>query len=152
LLLVSSLAFQTPVTLQVLEFSACLCTERHIGTQSLRKMLDGQSQVVLEGSQGNLLHSLGSAINSPRRQPFCTHSEGWGPISSSRFDLTPCFLDVIVAVVAVWGTLSGLGALWLLLRKRIPQPVSKNWHFYTKLVSHTDNEYPSRIAYRVNGR
>lgn len=98
-------------------------------------MLDGQSQVVLEGSHpGNLLHSLGSAIES-NRQPFCTDSEGWGPFSSSRFDLTPCFLDVIVAVVAVWGTLSGLGALWLLFNKRIPQPVSKNWHFYTKLVS-----------------
>jgi ATP-binding cassette subfamily C (CFTR/MRP) protein 1 len=98
-------------------------------------MLDGQSQVVLEASRpGDLLHSFGSAIES-RRQPFCTDSEGWGPFSSSRFDLTPCFLDVIVAVLAVWGTLSGLAALWLLLKKRIPQPVSKNWHFYTKLVS-----------------
>lgn len=122
------------VLLQRCIFS-CLCTERHTGTKSLRKMLDGQSQVVLEASRpGHLLHSLGSALDS-RRQPFCTDSEGWGPLSSSRFDLTPCFLDVIVAVVAVWGTLSGLGALWLLLRKRIPQPVSKNWHFYTKLVS-----------------
>ncbi|KAJ5197024.1 hypothetical protein N7449_007503 [Penicillium cf. viridicatum] len=97
-------------------------------------MLDGQSQVVLEASRpGHLLHSLGSALDS-RRQPFCTDSEGWGPVSSLRFDLTPCFLDAVVAVVAVWGTLSGLGALWLLLRKRIPQPVSKNWHFYTKLA------------------
>lgn len=98
-------------------------------------MLDGQSQVVLEASRsGDVLHSLGSALDA-RRQPFCTDSEGWGPLSPSRFDLTPCFLDVIVAVVAVWGTLSGLGALWLLLKKRVPQPVSKNWHFYTKLVS-----------------
>lgn len=114
---------------------SCLCIERNTGTKSLRKMLDGQSQVVLEASRpGHLLHSLGSALDS-RRQPFCTDSEGWGPVSSLRFDLTPCFLDAIVAVVAVWGTLSGLGALWLLLRKRIPQPVSKNWHFYTKLVS-----------------
>ncbi|KAJ5463108.1 ABC transporterintegral membrane type 1 [Penicillium sp. IBT 31633x] len=97
-------------------------------------MLDGQSQVVLEASRsGDVLHSLGSALDA-RRQPFCTDSEGWGPLSPSRFDLTPCFLDVIVAVVAVWGTLSGLGALWLLLKKRVPQPVSKNWHFYTKLA------------------
>ncbi|KAJ5360376.1 ABC transporter integral membrane type 1 [Penicillium concentricum] len=97
-------------------------------------MLDGQSQVVLEASRpGHLLHSLGSALDS-RRQPFCTDSEGWGPISSLRFDLTPCFLDVTVAVVAVLGTLGGFAALWLLLRKRIPQPVSKNWHFYTKLA------------------
>lgn len=50
------------------------------------------------------------------------------------FYLTSCFVDVVVAVVAVWGSLAGLAALWMLLKKRIPQPVSKNWHFYTKLV------------------
>lgn len=104
-------------------------------------MLDGQSQVVLEGlHSGDLLHSLGSAIES-RRQPFCTDSEGWGPFSPSSFDLTPCFLDVVVAVVSVWGTLGGLAALWLLLKRRIPQPVSKNWHFYAKLVSNPPNIY-----------
>jgi hypothetical protein len=150
LLLVSNLAFQPPSPFETWTF--CLPVHRKTYRDAVAsKMLDGQSQVVLEGSQGNLLQSLGSAINSRRRQPFCTDSEGWGPISSSRFDLTPCFLDVVVAVVAVWGTLSGLGALWLLLRKRIPQPVSKNWHFYAKLVSHNDNEDPSWIAYVVNG-
>ncbi|KAJ5104843.1 hypothetical protein NUU61_002190 [Penicillium alfredii] len=95
-------------------------------------MLDGHSQEVLGGT-GSLLHSRpGSPFDA--RQPFCSDVEGWGPISSSRFDLTPCFLDVIVAVVAVWGTLAGVAALWLLLKKRIPSPVSKNWHFYAKLV------------------
>lgn len=56
-------------------------------------------------------------------------------MSPSRFDLTPCFLDVGVAVVAGWGLLMGAGAIWFLLSKRIAQPVSKNWHFYAKLVS-----------------
>lgn len=55
-------------------------------------------------------------------------------MSSTGFHLTPCFLDVTVAVVAAWGLLGGAGALWLLLKKRIPAPVSKNWHFYAKLV------------------
>lgn len=100
-------------------------------------MLDGSSQVVLEGAHPGFLELSrpGSALGPRQRQPFCSDPEGWGPLSSSRFDLTPCFLDVIVALVAVWGVVAGAGALWLLLRKRIPQPVAKNWHFYTKLVS-----------------
>ncbi|CAL5871981.1 uncharacterized protein PFLUO_LOCUS6238 [Penicillium psychrofluorescens] len=99
-------------------------------------MLDGSSQVVLEGAHpGFLEHSRpGSALGPRQRQPFCSDPEGWGPLSSSRFDLTPCFLDVIVTLVAVWGVIGGAGALWLLLRKRIPQPVAKDWHFYAKLT------------------
>lgn len=99
-------------------------------------MLDGYSQAVLGGSDpGDPSPSrVISAFDSRQRQAFCTDPEGWGPLSSKGFHLTPCFLDVIVAVVAVWGTLAGAGALWLLLKKRIPQPVSENWHFYTKLV------------------
>jgi len=98
-------------------------------------MLDGHSQVVLGGSDpgGSLQSPLLSAFDHPK-QSFCTDPEGWGPLSPTGFHLTPCFIDVVVSVVAVWGMLSGAGALYLLLKKRIPQPVSKNWHFYTKLV------------------
>jgi hypothetical protein len=78
-------------------------------------MLDGHTQMVLGD--------------------FCGDWEGWGPLSLNGFYLTSCFVDVVVAVVAVWGSLAGLAALWMLLKKRIPQPVSKNWHFYAKLVS-----------------
>ena len=98
-------------------------------------MLDGHSQAVLGDSLAELSQSrLVSILDDRPRQPFCNDPEGWGPLSSSGFHLTPCFLDVIVALVAVWGALGGAGALWLLLKKRIPQPVSKNWHFYIKLV------------------
>lgn len=101
-------------------------------------MLDGSSQVVLGDSSlpgSSLQSSPQSLLQSTQRQPFCGDSEGWGPISQLRFDLTPCFLDLGVALVAAFGLLMGSGAIWLLLKKRIPQPVSKNWHFYAKLVS-----------------
>jgi hypothetical protein len=68
------------------------------------------------------------------RQPLCGSSEGWGPISPDRYDFTPCFLDVWIAVVAAAGILGGVGALWHLFRNCPAQPVKKNWHFYAKLV------------------
>lgn len=67
------------------------------------------------------------------RQPLCGNNEGWGPISPIRFDFTPCFLDVWIAVVAAWGVVGGAGALWYLYRCP-SQPVKRNWHFYAKLV------------------
>ncbi|KAJ6130455.1 Metal resistance protein YCF1 [Penicillium capsulatum] len=96
-------------------------------------MLDGHTQVVLGDSHPGDFSPLISTLDR-NRQSFCRDAEGWGPLSPTGFHLTPCFLDVIVAVVALWGTLSGAAALWLLLKKRIPQPVSKNWHFYAKLI------------------
>ncbi|RDH29488.1 P-loop containing nucleoside triphosphate hydrolase protein [Aspergillus welwitschiae] len=99
-------------------------------------MLEGSSQTFLgDSTPGSLLSSNpNTAFQSPKLQPFCGDVEGWGPISQFRFDLTPCFLDAGVAVVAAWGLLMGTGAVWYLLKKRIPQPVSKNWHFYAKLA------------------
>ena len=100
-------------------------------------MLESSSQTFLgDSSPGSLLSSNpNTAFQSPKLQPFCGDVEGWGPLSEFRFDLTPCFLDAGVAIVAAWGLLMGAGALWYLLKKRVPQPVSKNWHFYAKLVS-----------------
>ncbi|GFF33953.1 metal resistance protein YCF1 [Aspergillus lentulus] len=100
-------------------------------------MLDGNPQVILGNSHSAPLPS--STVDSPfssskKLQPFCGDVEGWGPISKYRFDLTPCFLDFGVALVAAWGLLMGAGAIWFLLKKRAPQPVSKNWHFYAKLI------------------
>lgn len=69
-------------------------------------------------------------------KPLCSDWEGWGPLSSIRYDFTPCFLDVWILFTAGWGILLGVGALWYLLKRRVPSPVSKNWHFYTKLVRH----------------
>jgi ATP-binding cassette, subfamily C (CFTR/MRP), member 1 len=82
------------------------------------------------------LSKLGSgSVFKAKTQPLCGNIEGWGPISSIRYDFTPCFLDVWVSLVAVWGLVMGAGALWFLLKKRDAQEVPKNWHFYAKLVS-----------------
>ena len=72
-------------------------------------------------------------IESSVRQPLCGDDEGWGPVSSLRWDFTPCFLDVWLIGVALWGVLFGAGALWYLFKKRIPQEVPRNWHLYAKL-------------------
>ncbi|EEH23283.2 hypothetical protein PABG_05494 [Paracoccidioides brasiliensis Pb03] len=93
----------------------------------------GFHQAVLTAlsSSGNVSSALPSVL--ARHQPLCGDIEGWGPISRTRFDLTPCFLDVWVSLVAVWGLVLGAGAIWFLFTKRTPQPVQKNWHYYAKL-------------------
>ena len=65
-------------------------------------------------------------------QPLCGNNEGWGPISPSRYDFTPCFLDVWISVVAVFGIVFGAAAIWWFFQKTRPAPVSKNWHFHAK--------------------
>ena len=77
---------------------------------------------------------LRAATEDENTQPLCGNQEGWGPISPFRYDFTPCFLDVWISVVAVFGIVFGGAAVWWLLKRRSPSPVSKNWHFYTKLA------------------
>ena len=78
---------------------------------------------------GYLEHHIG-------RQPFCSNKEGWGPISKFRYDFTPCFVDVWVAVVAVFGLLLGPIAVWYLLKKKpLEQVTSKTAQFWIKQVS-----------------
>lgn len=96
-------------------------------------MVDGNPQAVIANVPGPAV-SL-TLDGEASRQPFCGDREGWGPISSVIYDFTPCFLDVWVAAVAAWGIFFGAGAIWFLLTKRVAQPVSKNWHFWAKLVS-----------------
>lgn len=73
-----------------------------------------------------------TATNS-HGQPLCGNAEGWGPLSPFRWDFTPCFLDVWIAIVAVFGIVGGIGAIIYLRRQPAP-PVKKDWHFYAKLV------------------
>ncbi|KAI5309683.1 hypothetical protein KEM55_002665, partial [Ascosphaera atra] len=94
----------------------------------------GFAQQILQDPYLEPYSPASASLTFAKHQAFCQDPEGWGPISSIRFDFTPCFLDVWVALVATWGVLGGAAALWLLLKRRIPQPVSKNWHFYSKLV------------------
>ena len=35
--------------------------------------------------------------------------------------------------MAVWGIVLGAAAVWYLMKRRSPSPVTKDWHFYTKL-------------------
>ncbi|KAM0714363.1 hypothetical protein Q7P37_010150 [Cladosporium fusiforme] len=74
------------------------------------------------------------ASGAETSQPLCGNEEGWGPLSPYRWDFTPCFLDVWIVSVSLWGIVGGLGAIWYLHKKCIPQPVKKNWHFYAKLA------------------
>ena len=76
---------------------------------------------------------LRTTLKGRRTRPFCGSHEGWGPISPYRYDFTPCFLDVWISTVAAFGIVFGGAAIWWLLKKRSPSPVSKNWHFYAKL-------------------
>ncbi|OTB06833.1 hypothetical protein M426DRAFT_318543 [Hypoxylon sp. CI-4A] len=66
------------------------------------------------------------------KQPLCGNEEGWGPLSPFRYDFTPCFIDIWVFVVAVFGIVCGALAVWYVLRRRKPTEVSKDWHFWTK--------------------
>lgn len=68
------------------------------------------------------------------KQPLCGNKEGWGPLSPFRYDFTPCFLDVWVASVALFGLVLGLLAVVWLLRMRKPADTAKGWHFWTKQV------------------
>jgi ATP-binding cassette subfamily C (CFTR/MRP) protein 1 len=74
------------------------------------------------------------AATAETTQPLCGNEEGWGPLSPYRWDFTPCFLDVWIASVSLWGILGGLGAVWYLYKKCAAQTVKKNWHFYAKLA------------------
>ncbi|KAL2358738.1 multidrug resistance-associated protein 1 [Cryomyces antarcticus] len=80
----------------------------------------------------NTLVYLG--VTSQKGQPLCGNIEGWGPLSPFRYDFTPCFLDVWVSSVAVFGVVFGAGAVWYLLKRCASQPVKRNWHFWTKLT------------------
>ena len=73
------------------------------------------------------------AASKHHRQPLCGNAEGWGPLSPVRWDFTPCFLDVWILVVGVFGLLGGAGAIWY-LKRQTEQPVGKNWHFWAKFV------------------
>ncbi|KAI0024968.1 P-loop containing nucleoside triphosphate hydrolase protein [Xylariomycetidae sp. FL0641] len=66
------------------------------------------------------------------KQPLCGNEEGWGPLSPFRYDFTPCFIDVWVCAVAVFGIVCGALALWYVLRKQKATDVPKDWHFWTK--------------------
>jgi ATP-binding cassette, subfamily C (CFTR/MRP), member 1 len=76
---------------------------------------------------------LAAASAGEKTQPLCGNSEGWGPLSPIRYDFTPCFLDVWISAVALFGILFGAGAVWYLMRNA-KQDIGRNWHFWAKMV------------------
>ena len=49
--------------------------------------------------------------------------------------------------MAVWGVFAGAAAVLFLLKKRTPQEVSKNWHFYAKLVRETTGSLYEKLTF-----
>ena len=92
-------------------------------------------QTVFSKSDGSDPYSdyLQGSFEHSSVQPLCGNIEGWGPISPIRYDFTPCFLDIWITGVAVFGLVFGASAIWFLLKRRSPATVTKNWHFHTKL-------------------
>lgn len=85
-----------------------------------------------ETAEWDFVTTFDSPWTTSDQSLLCADPEGWGPISSIRWDLTPCFLDLWLVFVAAWGIVGGAGAIWYLSR-RTSQDVKKNWHFYAKL-------------------
>ncbi|KAI5868128.1 ABC transporter type 1, transmembrane domain-containing protein [Durotheca rogersii] len=81
------------------------------------------------------LHPLGKGYLDAAddfEHPFCGNEEGWGPLSPFRYDFTPCFVDVWVFAVAVFGILCGALAVWYVLRREKPNVASRGWPFWIK--------------------
>jgi hypothetical protein len=104
-------------------------------------MMLSQHVLLQSGSFSGLrpLGRLGSDYLSATRtfaagQPLCGNEEGWGPLSPTRWDFTPCFIDVWVAVVAAFGVLAGAAALAMLARIRKVPGSTKDWAFWAKQV------------------
>ena len=98
----------------------------------LHATVAGSGQTILVQSSLDDPGYLGAASKKPHL--LCGSLEGWGPLSPYRFDFTPCFLDLWVAVLSIFGIVGGAGAIWLLFNKRKPAPVARDWQFYMKLV------------------
>jgi hypothetical protein len=78
---------------------------------------------------------------------FCHDVEGWGPLSAIGYDFTPCFVDVPLAIVSVFGILAGAATIRWLLVKASRQPTQKDWHYFAKLVSNV--LLPCRVCFNL---
>ncbi|RFU26420.1 hypothetical protein B7463_g9901, partial [Scytalidium lignicola] len=100
--------------------------------------VDTSSQTIFNTGSFSGYHTLkdfGSGYLSAtksRKHPLCSNAEGWGPLSPHRYDFTPCFMDVWVSSVAVFGIVFGAGAIWWLVNRKTKADVKKDWHFWTK--------------------
>lgn len=67
-------------------------------------------------------------------QSFCPQREGYGPISESKYDFTPCFDSAISDVPSLFILVIGIYVLFT-LRHVKPLKAPKNWHFWSKMVA-----------------
>jgi len=99
---------------------------------------DHSSQRVLHTGSFTGFHRLGQlgsnylSATAVYKQPLCGNEEGWGPLSPIRYDFTPCFIDVWIASVAVFGVVFGSFAIAWLLQHKKPTDAPKDWHFWVK--------------------
>ncbi len=107
----------------------------------IRTMDFSDMQKVLHGSGSftgyRPIQELGSnylAATTFYSQPLCRDKEGWGPLSPYRYDFTPCFIDVWVVVVAIFGLVVGTVAAWYLKKEKQVLGTEKNFHFWLKQV------------------
>ncbi|KAF6818092.1 ABC metal ion transporter [Colletotrichum musicola] len=99
---------------------------------------DYSSQRVLHTGSFTGFHRMGPlgshylSATEHIKQPLCGNEEGWGPLSPIRYDFTPCFIDVWIASVAVFGVVFGSLAIIWMLQRRKPSDAPKDWHFWAK--------------------
>ncbi|KAG9323193.1 hypothetical protein KVV02_002982 [Mortierella alpina] len=86
-------------------FQSCLVKGRHPPHSKSSQPMQSQGLAAeswLDHAPG---HLLGSKV--PQISDLCTHTEGWGPLSPNRYDLTPCFeysvLFGAVSLIAILG-------------------------------------------------
>jgi hypothetical protein len=69
------------------------------------------------------------------QQLLCCNAEGWGPLSGVVSDFTPCFLDMLISLVAVFGAVFGAYCIWWVVTKKQKSEVALDRQFWAMLVS-----------------
>lgn len=77
-----------------------------------------------------------------QKQPFCGDVQGWGPFSADGGNLTPCFLDASIGVLAVFGILFGGGAIFYLKKQAVRDSLVGKWVLGAKTVSLSNDALP----------
>lgn len=64
---------------------------------------------------------------------FCPQREGWGPLSQTKYDFTPCFDSALSDIPSFFILTFGLYAIYN-LKKSQDLGTTKNWHFWAKIA------------------
>jgi hypothetical protein len=69
------------------------------------------------------------------QQLLCCDAEGWGPLSEVMSDFTSCFIEVLIALAAVFGAVFGAYCIWWVVTKKHKSEVALDRQFWAMLVS-----------------